>query len=50
MGKTAEAKAELDKANRLNKSEDGRLLRVMSTIPQTGRQSPARTEVPSDKK
>ena len=33
MGMTAEAKVELDKANSLNKAEDARLLKVMSTIP-----------------
>lgn len=33
MGKTAGAKAEFDKANSLNKAEDERLLKVMSTIP-----------------
>ncbi|HLY43218.1 MAG TPA: tetratricopeptide repeat protein [Terracidiphilus sp.] len=33
MGKTAEAKAEFDKAKTLNKSEDERLLKVMSKIP-----------------
>ena len=33
MGKTVEAKAEFDKANSLNKAEDERLLKVMSTIP-----------------
>ena len=33
MGKTAEAKAEFDKASSLNKAEDERLLKVMSTIP-----------------
>ena len=33
MGMTAEAKAEFDKASSLNKAEDDRLLKVMSTIP-----------------
>jgi tetratricopeptide (TPR) repeat protein len=33
MGKTAEAKAEFDQAGSLNKAEDERLLKVMSTIP-----------------
>ena len=33
MGKTTEAKAEFDKASSLNKAEDERLLKVMSTIP-----------------
>ena len=33
MGKAAEAKAELEKASSLNKAEDERLLKVMSTIP-----------------
>ena len=33
MGRSAEAKAEFDKASSLNKAEDDRLLKVMSTIP-----------------
>ncbi len=33
MGMTSQAKAELDKASSLNKAEDDRLLKVMSTIP-----------------
>ena len=33
MGMTVEAKAEFDKANSLNKAEDERLLKIMSTIP-----------------
>lgn len=33
MGLTAQAKAEFDKAGSLNKAEDERLLKVMSTIP-----------------
>jgi hypothetical protein len=33
MGKAADAKAEFDKASSLNKAEDERLLKVMSTIP-----------------
>jgi len=33
MGKIAEAKIEFDKASSLNKAEDERLLKVMSTIP-----------------
>src|SRR6266567_5816206 len=39
MGMTAEAKAEFDKASTLNKSEDERLLKVMSTIPAGDRKS-----------
>ena len=35
MGKTAEAKIEFDKASGLNKAEDERLLKIMSTIPST---------------
>ena len=35
MGKTAEAKIEFDKASSLNKAEDDRLLKIMSTIPAT---------------
>jgi tetratricopeptide (TPR) repeat protein len=33
MGMTAQAKAEFDKASGLNKAEDDRLLKIMSTIP-----------------
>jgi tetratricopeptide (TPR) repeat protein len=33
MGMTAEAKVEFDKASSLNKAEDDRLLKIMSTIP-----------------
>jgi len=39
MGKPAESKAELDKANSLNKAEDQRLLKVMSTIPSRERKT-----------
>jgi tetratricopeptide (TPR) repeat protein len=39
MGKPAEAKAEFDKANSLNKAEDQRLLKVMSTIPNSERKT-----------
>jgi len=35
MGKTAEAKIEFDKASSLNKAEDERLLKILSTIPST---------------
>ena len=35
MGKTAEAKIEFDKASSLNKAEDERLLKIMSTMPST---------------
>ena len=34
-GKTAEAKAEFEKASSLNKAEDERLLKIMSTVPST---------------
>lgn len=37
MGKTAEAKIEFDRASSLNKAEDERLLRVMSSIPSSKR-------------
>ena len=40
MGMTAEAKVEFDRANSLNKAEDDRLLKIMSTIP-TGKNSSA---------
>jgi hypothetical protein len=33
IGMTAESKVEFDKANSLNKAEDERLLKIMSTIP-----------------
>ena len=33
MGKAAEAKAEFDKTQNLNKAEDEHLLKVMSVIP-----------------
>jgi cytochrome c-type biogenesis protein CcmH/NrfG len=39
MGMTAEAKSEFDKASSLNKTEDERLLKVMSTIPASDRTS-----------
>jgi tetratricopeptide (TPR) repeat protein len=39
MGKPAESKAELDKANSLNKAEDQRLLKVMSRIPSRERKT-----------
>ena len=39
MGLTAQAKLEFEKASNLNKAEDERLLKVMSTIP--GKQAPA---------
>ncbi|MGA8089446.1 MAG: tetratricopeptide repeat protein [Terracidiphilus sp.] len=35
MGMTAQAKMEFDKASGLNKAEDDRLLKVMSTVPST---------------
>jgi tetratricopeptide (TPR) repeat protein len=41
MGKTAEAKVEFDKAKGLNKAEDDRLLKVMSTIPAGSHKPPA---------
>jgi tetratricopeptide (TPR) repeat protein len=40
MGMKTEAKIELDKASSLNKAEDERLLKVMSTLP-AGKQTPA---------
>ena len=46
MGKTAEAKAEFDKAASLNKAEDERLLKVMSTIPTRDQNSPASANTP----
>jgi len=39
MSRTADAKRELDQANSLNKEEDQRLLKVMSTIPKTDNSS-----------
>ncbi len=49
MGMTAEAKAEFDKASSLNKAEDERLLKVMSTIPGSNRTSPAGVTAPTNK-
>ena len=43
MGKSAEAKLEFDKANSLNKAEDERLLKVMSTIPNEQRKAASET-------
>jgi len=40
MGKTAEAKLEFDKASSLNKAEDERLLKIMSTVPSNQRAKP----------
>lgn len=48
MGKTAEAKVEFDKAKGLNKAEDDRLLKVMSTIP-AGTQKPPESSSPLQK-
>ena len=47
MGMTAEAKAEFDKASSLNKAEDERLLKVMSTIPEKDRTSPTANTMPA---
>jgi tetratricopeptide (TPR) repeat protein len=49
MGMTAEAKVELDKANSLNKAEDARLLKVMSTIPNSDRTSSNSAKAPAVK-
>jgi len=49
MGKTTEAKAEFDTASRLNKTEDERLLKVMSTIPATDRTSSPGPAAPTQK-
>jgi tetratricopeptide (TPR) repeat protein len=40
IGKTAEAKVEFDKASSLNKAEDERLLKIMSTVPPNERAKP----------
>jgi tetratricopeptide (TPR) repeat protein len=48
MGMTAESKVEFDKANSLNKAEDERLLKVMSTIP-AGKDSSAGTRQAPEK-
>ena len=48
MGMTAEAKVEFDKASSLNKAEDDRLLKVMSTIP-GGKDSSAGTKQSPEK-
>jgi tetratricopeptide (TPR) repeat protein len=49
MGMTTEAKAEFDNASSLNKTEDERLLKVMSTIPASDRKSSARTDTSTPK-
>ena len=49
MGMTAQAKAEFDKASSLNKAEDERLLKVMSTIPSSNHTSPAEATAPANK-
>jgi hypothetical protein len=48
MGMTAEAKVEFDKASSLNKVEDDRLLKIMSTIP-AGKDSSAGTKQSPEK-
>ena len=45
MGRKAEAQAEFEKTRTLNKAEDDRLLKIMSTIPQGGKSAE-----PADKK
>jgi tetratricopeptide (TPR) repeat protein len=49
MGQIPEAKAEFDKASSLNKAEDERLLKVMSTIPANSQTSPTDAKTPADK-
>ena len=49
MGRTSEAKAEFDKASSLNKAEDERLLKVMSTIPANNPTSPTGAGKPAEK-
>jgi len=49
MGMTAQAKAEFDKASSLNKAEDERLLKVMSTITSSNHTSPAEVITPVNK-
>lgn len=46
MGRTADAKRELDLANSLNKEEDQRLLKVMSTIPTSENSSKRHVQQP----
>ncbi len=48
MGMAAEAKVEFDKASSLNKAEDDRLLKIMSTIP-AGKDSSAGTKQSPEK-
>ena len=48
MGMTAEAKVEFDKASSLNKAEDDRLLKIMSTI-SGGKESSAGTKLTPEK-
>jgi Tfp pilus assembly protein PilF len=47
MGMASEAKVEFDKASSLNKVEDDKLLKIMSTIP--GKQKSPGTKQPSEK-
>ena len=49
MGMPLQAKAEFDKASSLNKAEDERLLKVMSTIPSSNRTPPAGATAPTNK-
>ena len=48
MGMNAEAKAEFDKAGSLNKAEDERLLKIMSTLPASKRIPEAKTAPPQE--
>jgi len=48
MGQISDAKAEFDKASSLNKAEDQRLLKVMSTIP-ASKQAPPDGNTPAEK-
>lgn len=47
MGMTPEAKVEFDKASSLNKAEDDKLLKIMSTIP--GKEKSSAAKPPSEK-
>ena len=49
IGKKKEAGVEFETARSLNKTEDERLLKVMSTIPATDKKSPASTAAPTNK-
>ncbi len=50
MGRKADANAELEKTRTLNKAEDDRLLKIMSTIPEGGKSAAANDKKITDDK